>query len=81
LVTASAGALMISRFAFNSFKQVNPGARVRFTYIVLVPIAFILIFVHLPISLLVMFGGYALSAPTLWLYRKLRRRRTVKPHA
>jgi CDP-diacylglycerol--serine O-phosphatidyltransferase len=81
LVTASAGALMISRFAFYSFKQVNPGARVRFTYIVLVPIAFILIFAHLPISLLVMSGGYALSAPTLWLYRKLRRRRVVKPHA
>src|SRR5277367_1499915 len=28
VVTASAGALMISRFAFNSFKQVNAGARV-----------------------------------------------------
>src|SRR6202140_2720051 len=74
LVTAFAGALMISRFAFNSFKQVNPSARVRFTYIILVPIAFILIFLHLPISLLVMFGLYALSAPTVWLYRKLRRR-------
>jgi phosphatidylserine synthase len=72
---------MISRFAFNSFKQVNAGARVRFTYIVLVPIAFILIFLHLPISLLVMFGGYALSAPMLWLYRKLRRRTRVVPNA
>ena len=81
LVTASAGALMISRFAFNSFKQVNPSARVRFTYIILVPLAFILIFLHLPISLLVLFGCYALSAPTVWLYRKLRRRRVVKTHA
>src|SRR5271154_3196821 len=80
LVTASAGALMISRFAFNSFKQVNPGARVRFTYIILVPLAFILIFLHLPISLLALFGVYALSAPTVWVYRKLRRRRTAKPH-
>ena len=81
LVTASAGALMISRFAFNSFKQVNPGARVRFTYIVLVPLAFILIFLHLPISLLVLFGCYALSAPTVWVYRKLRRRRAPSLHA
>src|ERR1700727_2774056 len=81
LVTASAGALMISRFAFNSFKQVNPSARVRFTYIILVPLAFILIFLHLPISLLVLFGCYALSAPTVWLYRKMRRRRVVKTHA
>src|SRR6202050_2735130 len=74
LVTAIAGALMISRFAFNSFKQVNPGARVRFTYIILVPIAFILIFLHLPISLLVLFGIYGLSAPSVWVYRQLRRR-------
>ena len=73
-VTASAGALMISRFAFNSFKYVNPGAKVRFTYIVLVPLAFILIFSHLPTSLLILFGLYALSAPSVWIYRKLRRR-------
>ncbi len=79
VVTASAGALMISRFAFNSFKQVNPGAKVRFTYIILVPLAFILLFSHVPISLLVLFGGYAMSAPTLWLYRKLRRRSRAAP--
>jgi CDP-diacylglycerol---serine O-phosphatidyltransferase len=80
-VTASAGALMISRFAFNSFKQVNPGARVRFTYIILVPLAFIFIFLHLPISLLVIFGLYGLSAPTLWAYRKLRRRSRPTTHS
>jgi CDP-diacylglycerol--serine O-phosphatidyltransferase len=74
LVIATAGALMISRFAFNSFKYVNPGAKIRFTYIVLVPLAFIFIFLHLPTSLLVVFGLYALSAPSLWVYRKLRRR-------
>src|SRR6202795_2555613 len=73
-VIAIAGALMISRFAFNSFKYVNAGAKVRFTYIVLVPLAFILIFSHLPTSLLVLFGLYALSAPSVWVYRKLRRR-------
>jgi O-antigen/teichoic acid export membrane protein len=73
---------MISRFAFNSFKQVNPSAKVRFTYIILVPLAFIFIFLHLPISLLVIFGLYALSAPSLWVYRKLRRRSrpVVHPH-
>jgi len=66
---------MISRFAFNSFKYVNAGAKVRFTYIVLVPLAFILIFLHLPTSLLVIFGiSMALSAPSVWVYRKLRRR-------
>ena len=80
-VTASAGALMISRFAFNSFKQVNPGARVRFTYIVLVPLAFVFIFLHPAITLLLIFGIYALSAPTIWLYRKVRRRSRGVKHA
>jgi CDP-diacylglycerol--serine O-phosphatidyltransferase len=74
LVTAIAGALMISRFAFNSFKQVNPGARVRFTYIVLVPLTFVFIFLYPAITFLLIFGTYALSAPTVWLYRKIRRR-------
>jgi len=81
VVTASAGALMISRFAFNSFKQVNVGAKVRFTYIVFVPLAFVLIFLHPAITLLLMSGLYALSAPSLWMFRKLRRRnRAVVQH-
>jgi CDP-diacylglycerol--serine O-phosphatidyltransferase len=82
VVTACAGALMISRFAFHSFKQVAPGARVRFPYIVLVPLAFVLIFLYPSITLLVLFGTYALSAPCVWLYRKLRRRSrgTPTPH-
>src|SRR5271170_3123926 len=79
LVTAFAGALMISRFAFNSFKQVDTRARVRFTQIVLVPLAFVFIFLYPAITLLLIFGSYALSAPTLWVYRKLRRRTRGAP--
>jgi CDP-diacylglycerol--serine O-phosphatidyltransferase len=75
VVTACAGALMISRFAFHSFKHVDAGARVRFTQIVLVPLAFVFIFLYPAITLLLLFGTYALSAPTVWLYRKLFRRR------
>src|ERR1700722_18141068 len=37
VVTACAGALMISRFAFYSFKHVDASARLRYTQIVLVP--------------------------------------------
>jgi CDP-diacylglycerol--serine O-phosphatidyltransferase len=73
LVTACAGALMISRFAFQSFKQVNAGGRVRFTYIIFVPLVFVLAALH-PVVLLLLFGSYALSAPLTWVYRKLRRR-------
>jgi CDP-diacylglycerol--serine O-phosphatidyltransferase len=74
VVTAIAGALMISRFAFNSFKQINLSARVRFTHILLVPLAFVLVASHPPITLLLLFGTYALSAPAVWAYRKIRRR-------
>jgi CDP-diacylglycerol--serine O-phosphatidyltransferase len=80
LVTAICGALMVSRFAFNSFKQVNPGSRLRFTQIVIVPLAFVAIALA-PISFLVLFGCYALSAPALWAYRKLRRRTRGVPQA
>jgi hypothetical protein len=45
-----------------------------------VPLAFILIFLHLPISLLVIFGLYGLSAPSVWAYRKLRRRNRSVAH-
>ena len=79
VVTACVGALMISRFPFNSFKQVAPGARVRFPHIVLVPLAFVLIFLYPSITLLVLFGSYALSAPLVWAYRKLRRRTRGTP--
>jgi CDP-diacylglycerol--serine O-phosphatidyltransferase len=81
LATAAAGALMISRFAFNSFKYASPGAKVRFTYIIFVPLAFVLIFLYPPITLLVIFGSYAASAPLLWVYRKLRRRNRPAVHA
>ncbi len=81
-VTAIAGVLMISRLSFNSFKQVKAGGRVRFTHILFVPLAFVLLAVWPPVTLLLFFGSYALSAPSIWVYRKLRRRaRGASTHA
>jgi CDP-diacylglycerol---serine O-phosphatidyltransferase len=74
LVTACAGALMISRFSFHSFKQVDAGGKLRFTHIIIVPLAFVLIALHPQAVLLLIFGSYALSAPLVWVFRKLRRR-------
>jgi CDP-diacylglycerol--serine O-phosphatidyltransferase len=73
-ITACAGALMISKFSFNSFKQVDAGARVRYTHILFVPLLFILVAIWPPVTLFLVFGLYALSAPSLWVYRRLRRR-------
>ncbi len=72
-VTASAGALMVSSFGYPSFKQFNLDRRIRFVYIILVPITLIFIAVDPPRMLLAMFGTYALSAPVLWAGRRLRR--------
>jgi CDP-diacylglycerol---serine O-phosphatidyltransferase len=73
LVTASAGALMVSSFGYPSFKQFDLDRRIRFVYMLLVPLTIILIAVDPPTMLLSMFGTYALSAPVLWVGRRVRR--------
>jgi CDP-diacylglycerol---serine O-phosphatidyltransferase len=72
-VTASAGALMVSRFGYPSFKQIDLDRRIRFVYLLLVPLVFVLIAIDPPSILLAVFGTYAVSAPLLWVGRRLRR--------
>jgi CDP-diacylglycerol--serine O-phosphatidyltransferase len=72
-ITASAGALMVSKFAYNSFKQLNTEGPVRFATFLLVPLGFILIALYPPIALLAIFGTYALSGPLFWLLRHRRK--------
>jgi len=73
LVTASAGALMVSRFSYPSFKQFDLDRRIKFVYMLLVPLFFVLIAVDPPTMLLSMFATYAVSAPVLWAGRRIRR--------
>jgi CDP-diacylglycerol--serine O-phosphatidyltransferase len=73
LVTATAGALMVSRFGYPSFKQFDLDRRIRFVYLLLVPLVFVLIAIDPSTMLLSVFGTYALSAPALWVGRRLRR--------
>jgi len=72
-ITAAAGSLMVSRFSYPSFKQFDLDRRVRFAYILLVPVFFVLIAVDPPSMLLSVFATYALSAPVLWIGRRIRR--------
>jgi CDP-diacylglycerol--serine O-phosphatidyltransferase len=74
-ITAGAGALMVSRFAFYSGKDFNLGRRIPFGYALLIPAIFILISLNPPVVLFLMFLAYALSAPLLSLLRASRRRR------
>ena len=73
LVTASAGALMVSGFSYPSFKQFDLDRRIKFVYMLLVPLFFVLIAVDPPTMLLSMFATYAVSAPVLWAGRRIRR--------
>ena len=75
IITATAGALMVSRFRYYSFKEVNFGRRIPFAYLIGIVLIFILISVDPPTVLLGLFGAYAVSGPIYWLWR----RRTLRP--
>jgi CDP-diacylglycerol--serine O-phosphatidyltransferase len=73
IITAAAGALMVSRFSYPSFKQFDLDRRIKFVYALLVPLFFVLIAIEPSTMLLAMFSTYALSAPVMWAARRLRR--------
>jgi CDP-diacylglycerol---serine O-phosphatidyltransferase len=81
VVTASAGGLMVSSFSYPSFKQFDLDRRIRFVYILLVPLFFALIASEPSTMLLSMFATYALSSPVLWAGRRIRRAMRGAPAA
>jgi CDP-diacylglycerol--serine O-phosphatidyltransferase len=74
VVTASAGALMVSNFAYYSGRDVNLGERIPFAYLLLIPAVFMLISLDPPLVLFLMFFVYALSGPVFAFFRASRRR-------
>jgi len=75
LVTAMAGALMVSNFAYYSGKDFNLGERIPFAYLLIIPAVFMLISLDPPMVLFSLFFLYAMSGPILSGYRLVRRRR------
>jgi len=73
LVTVSAALLMVSSFSYPSFKQFDMDRRIKRAYMIIVPLFFVLIAIDPPTMLLSMFATYALSAPVLWVSRRIRR--------
>ncbi|HZF17571.1 MAG TPA: phosphatidylcholine/phosphatidylserine synthase [Steroidobacteraceae bacterium] len=73
-VTAVAGALMVSRFPYWSFKQIDWRSPVRFLYFILLIVPFVIIPLDPPVALFTLFGVYSLSGPATWAWRKTRRR-------
>jgi len=73
LIAAFAGLLMVSSFSFPSFKQFDIDRRIKRAYMVIVPVFFVLIAIDPPTMLFSIFMTYALSAPVLWIGRRIRR--------
>ena len=57
---------MVSRFPYRSFKDRATGERVRYSKLLLVPLAIALIASNPSVVLFIMFGVYALSGPIGW---------------
>jgi len=74
VITALAAILMVSRFPYRSFKDRAAAERVRYSRLLLVPLAIALIAIDPPVVLFVLFGGFALSGPLVWSWLKIRRK-------
>ena len=72
-VTAATGLLMMSRFAYLSFKDVSAGKRLRFANLLLIPLVIIVIAIEPQITTFVLFVIYASSGPVAWLWRRSRK--------
>jgi len=74
-ITAVTGLLMMSRFAYMSFKDVNPGKRVRFAQRFLILLVLIVVAFRPAETIFALFVVYAASGPTAWSWHRRRAKR------
>ncbi|HET9679215.1 MAG TPA: CDP-diacylglycerol--serine O-phosphatidyltransferase [Gammaproteobacteria bacterium] len=77
IITVLMGALMVSNLGYYSFKDLNMTGRVRFSYVLIVPLLFILVASAPAQMLFGIFFLYAVSGPvwSVWRWNKRRRQR------
>ncbi|MBL6998890.1 MAG: CDP-diacylglycerol--serine O-phosphatidyltransferase [Gammaproteobacteria bacterium] len=75
LLTVTAGLLMVSRFSYYSFKDLDLKKRVPFVAVLIVLMAFVLVSIETSTVLFIMFFLYMISAPIIALFRWIRKRR------
>jgi CDP-diacylglycerol--serine O-phosphatidyltransferase len=85
-LTVLAGALMVSRFAYWSFKGVSPRGRISFAYVLIIPLIFVLIAIDPPRVCFLLACTYASSGIVIAVWRRWRRqsgrtRRNERPAA
>lgn len=75
LITTACGALMVSRFRYYSFKDLDLRGRVPFVRVLLIVLLFVLISVDPPRVLFISFFLYAISGPAITLIQLRKRRK------
>ena len=81
VITTIIALLMVSSFAYWSGKDLNVRGRVRWSYLWVIPIGYIVISAGPGEALFAMFAIYAFHAPLLWIWRKAFNRRSHESHA
>ncbi|HEY5808279.1 MAG TPA: CDP-diacylglycerol--serine O-phosphatidyltransferase [Povalibacter sp.] len=82
MVSIVAGALMVSKFAYWSGKELNLRGRIPWVYALAIPLIYVVVSLAPQLSLapqvlLALFGSYALSGPLLWLWHRMTKRKRV----
>ena len=77
-VTVAAGGLMVSNIRYSSFKEINFSEHVPFTYMLVMVLAFMLVWLDPPRVLFLLFLTYVCSGPVLAVRREFRRRRGIE---
>lgn len=80
ILTLAAGLLMVSRFSYYSFKDVDLKKQVPFIAVVIVLMIFVLLSIETPTVLFIGFFLYMISGPILALFRWMRKRRKIAQH-
>jgi CDP-diacylglycerol--serine O-phosphatidyltransferase len=75
VITTLIGLLMVSSFAYRSLKEFNPRGRVRWAYLLVIPVGYMIVATGPGEALFAMFAVYALHAPLWWAWRKIFHRR------
>jgi CDP-diacylglycerol--serine O-phosphatidyltransferase len=79
VITALTGLLMVSNFRYTSFKSVDFRGRVPFAFLLVVVLVFALLIRLQEVGVLAMAIIYGLSAPIIWLGKKIFGKKAVSP--
>lgn len=77
LLTISAGLLMVSKFSYYSFKDLDLTKKVPFISVLIVVLIFVILSIEPPTALFILFFLYMISGPVIALFRGMRKRRKL----